>query len=235
MNNIINNLRQELQKLGNIDVVESKKNFFKEEVKHYGIMNSEVKIIAKKYFKIIKDMDKSDIFGLCEELFSSGYMEEALIACDWSYSIHKKYEEKDFYIFQNWIEKYVTNWAVCDTLCNHTVGEFIEMYPEFISELKSWTESNNRWVRRASSVSLIIPAKRGKFLNEIFEISDKLLTDKDDLVQKGYGWMLKSATHLYEKEVFEYVMKNKAVMPRTALRYAIEKIDKELKVKAMKK
>ena len=77
--------------------------------------------IAKKYFKQIKDISKSDIFRLCEELFASGYMEECIIACNWSYSIHKQYEKSDFKIFQNWIENYVTNWAVCDTLCNHTV------------------------------------------------------------------------------------------------------------------
>ena len=235
MNNIIKNLRQELISLGNSEIARTKDRFFKEEVKHYGIMNSELIKIAKRYFKQIKDMSKSDIFRVCEELFASGYMEECIIACNWSYSIHKQYEKSDFKIFQNWIENYVTNWAVCDTLCNHTVGEFIEMYPEFISELKEWTESNNRWVRRASSVTLIVPAKKGKFLQEIFEISDKLLTDEDDLVQKGYGWMLKSATHTHEQEVFEYVMKNKSVMPRTALRYAIEKMDKELKIKAMKK
>ena len=70
---------------------------------------------------------------------------------------------------------------------------------------------------------------------DIFEIADILLLDKGDLVQKGYGWMLKAASKSYQKEVFEYVMKNKTKMPRTALRYAIEKMPKDLKVKAMAK
>lgn len=47
------------------------------------------------------------------------------------------------------------------------------------------------WMRRAAAVSLIIPAKEGKFLEEAFEISDILMADKEDLVQKGYGWLLK--------------------------------------------
>ncbi len=62
-----------------------------------------------------------------------------------------------------------------------------------------------------------------------------MLLDNDDLVQKGYGWMLKAASESHQKEVFDYVMKNKARMPRTALRYAIEKMPKDLKVKAMEK
>jgi 3-methyladenine DNA glycosylase AlkD len=90
-------------------------------------------------------------------------------------------------------------------------------------------------MRRASAVSLIIPAKKGLFLKDIFEISDILLLDKDDLVQKGYGWMLKAASQAHDKQVFEYVMKNKKTMPRTALRYAIEKMPKALKEKAMEK
>jgi 3-methyladenine DNA glycosylase AlkD len=84
-------------------------------------------------------------------------------------------------------------------------------------------------------VTLIIPARNGKFLKEIFNIADILLLEKDDLVQKGYGWMLKAASQAHQKEVFDYVIKNKMTMPRTALRYAIEKMPKELKEKAMQK
>ncbi|MDO9326609.1 MAG: DNA alkylation repair protein, partial [Methanoregula sp.] len=127
------------------------------------------------------------------------------------------------------------NWASCDGFCNHTMGDFIEEYPEYIDELKRWTQSENRWMRRAAAVSLIIPAKHGKFLNESIEIADLLLTDGDDMVQKGYGWLLKEASRKHERVVFDYVMKNKKVMPRTALRYAIELMPQELKAKAMAK
>ena len=54
-------------------------------------------------------------------------------------------------------------------------------------------------------------------------------------MQKGYGWMLKVASQAHQAKVFHYVMKNKAVMPRTALRYAIEKMPPELRQKAMAK
>ena len=90
-------------------------------------------------------------------------------------------------------------------------------------------------MRRGAAVTLIIPARKGLFLNDIFEIADLLLLDKDDLVQKGYGWMLKAAGEAHQKEVFDYVVKNKSVMPRTALRYAIEKMPAGLKSEAMNK
>ena len=73
------------------------------------------------------------------------------------------------------------------------------------------------------------------FLNDILEIADNLLEDKEDMVQKGYGWMLKVASQTNQQVIFEYVMRNKLKMPRTALRYAIEKMPKELKQEAMKR
>jgi 3-methyladenine DNA glycosylase AlkD len=90
-------------------------------------------------------------------------------------------------------------------------------------------------MKRAAAVSLIIPARHGKFLEDVFQLSDILLLDTDDLVQKGYGWLLKAASESHQKDVFAYVMKNRGCMPRTALRYAIEKMPAELKAKAMKK
>jgi 3-methyladenine DNA glycosylase AlkD len=84
-------------------------------------------------------------------------------------------------------------------------------------------------------VSLIVPAKRGDFLQDAFEICDTLLADENDLVQKGYGWLLKEESRKHQKEVYEYVVKNNKTMPRTALRYAIELMPKEFKAKAMEK
>lgn len=86
------------------------------------------------------------------------------------------------------------------------------------------------WMRRAAAVSLIVPAKRGKFLDDAFEIADLLLIDSDDIVQKGYGWLLEEASRKHQKEVFDYVMIDKKAMPRTALRYAIELMPEGKKV-----
>ena len=96
-----------------------------------------------------------------------------------------------------------------------------------------WAYAENRWKRRASAVSLIIPARKGLFLPEVFEIAKILLKDTDDLVQKGYGWMLKVASQANQQDVFEFIMAHKAKMPRTALRYAIEKMPLEMRRVAM--
>jgi 3-methyladenine DNA glycosylase AlkD len=235
LNKIIILVRQDLEAHSDAKTRESGMSFFKEPVRLYGVRNGVVDKIGKEHFKQVRNLAKAEIFDLCEQLWQSGMMEESFIACQWSNAIHKIFEPADFEIFERWISLYVNNWASCDTFCNHTVGEFIMKYPDYLSRLKLLAKSDNRWMRRASAVSLIIPAKRGMFLPDVFEIADILLLDQDDLVQKGYGWMLKVASQAHQGEVFEYVMRNKAVMPRTALRYAIEKMTAELKVQAMKK
>ncbi len=232
---IIDTIRQELIRSSDEQTKKTSQNYFKEKIKFHGVKTAIVTKIATEYFKIIKDRPKAEIFTLCEELWQSGYLEESFIACNWSYYLRKDYQPEDFKVFEKWVNSYVSNWASCDTLCNHTIGAFIEMYPEYLAELKKWAKSENRWMRRAAAVSLIIPAKEGKFLKDILDIADLLLIDQDDLVQKGYGWMLKAASQAHQPEIFEYVMTKKAIMPRTALRYAIEKMPKELKAKAMAK
>jgi 3-methyladenine DNA glycosylase AlkD len=233
--NIINDIRLDLQQNSSEAARQTGLRFFKESVKMYGMYSAVVKRISNENYLKVKDLSKKEIFEFCDEFWKSGMMEESFIACVWSNNQRKNFLPEDFKLFDHWVNSYIGNWASCDTFCNHTMGEFVVMYPEFIEELKKWAKSDNRWVKRAAAVSLIVPARKGKFLKDIFEIADIMLLDKDDMVQKGYGWMLKSASQFYQKEVFDYVVKNKVVMPRTALRYAIEKMPKELKVVAMKK
>lgn len=233
MKNVLNEIRQRLRKQADPKIKEGQTRYFKEQVKFYGLTMPATEKIAKEFFPKIKNLEKKEIFSLCEEFLKSGFMEEAMISANWTYWINKRFEEKDFKTFENWIEKYIDNWAECDTLCNHAVAAYIEKFPKYVNRLKSWAKSKNMWMRRASAVTLIVPAAKGMFLKDIFQLADILLLDKEDLVQKGYGWMLKSASRMHQKEIFDYVMKNKKVMPRTALRYAIEKMPKELKAKAM--
>lgn len=232
---IITDIRRDLRKNSDAHTKTTGQTFFKEKIKTYGVKTPVVGKIAKAHFARIKDLGKDEILTLCEDLWRSGYMEEAFVACHWSDRICSQFEPKDFVVLERWVNDYVSNWATCDTLCNHTVAAFVEMYPGHLADLKTWAGSNNRWVRRAAAVTLIIPARHGKFLNDTFEIADILLRDGDDLVQKGYGWMLKAASEAHQKDVFDYVMTNKAAMPRTALRYAVEKMPKALKAKAMQK
>jgi len=232
---VVSQVRRELQENVDSETREYSGSFFKEEVKSVGVKISVVTKIAERLFGQIEHLGKDAVFGFCEELLKSGYIEEAFVAYKWSDRLHDRYEPEDFVVFERWLGNYVSNWAECDALCNHTLGTFVEKYPQYLENLKKWTQSKNRWTRRGAATTLVLPARKGLFLDTVFEIADKLLLDKDDLVQKGYGWMLKEASKQHQQQVFNYVIKNKATMPRTALRYAIEKMPQNLRKEAMKK
>jgi len=136
-------------------------------------------------------------------------------------------------VFERWVNKYVDNWAKCDDFCTHSVGFLVHKHPKLAKDLFKWTESKNRWVKRAAAVSYIYPVNKAKNINYVMKTAKALLMDSDDMVQKGYGWMLKEASKNHLKIVFEYVLSEKHRMPRTALRYAIELMDKKLKRQAM--
>lgn len=210
-------------------------HFFKEKIQLYGVKIPVVNKISKEIFSMIQDQPKKEVRKLCTLLWQSWITEETYIACNISYYLKDQYENSDFYIFEKWLDRYVNNRASCDTLCNHTIGTIVEICPEYISNLKERTKSKNRRVRRGAAVTLIIPARKGLFLKEIVEISENLLSDADDLVQKWYGRMLKAASEAHQQEIYTYLISKKTTMPRTAYRYALEKMPKELRQEAMKK
>lgn len=232
---ILSSIRTALIKSSDEKTRKSSQAFFKEKVRFHGVRSASVGAIGREHFRQIRHLDKNEIFAICEELLKPGYFDESMIAFAWAERIHSAFEEKDFSVLEGWLKVYVNNWAACDTLCNHAIGSFVNKFPAFIKNLKQWAHSKNRWVRRAAAVTLILPARHGKFLKDILEIADILLLDEDDLVQKGYGWMLKEASKKHPKEIFDFVTKHKNVMPRTALRYAIEKMPDDLRKKAMEK
>ena len=232
-------IRQSLKEHADAQTLAGSKRFFKEndspKLKFLGVKSALVKKVAREQFAAIKDTSKEDVFALCDQLWQSGYLEETVLACDWAYRFRREFETKDFEMIERWVDQYVNNWASCDTLCNHTIGTLLEMFPKLVGKLKRWAKSENLWLRRAAAVSLIIPARKGLFHKEIFEIAKILLHDPEDLVQKGYGWMLKAAADSDQDAVFQFVMSHKTTMPRTALRYAIEKMPNNMRKMAMGK
>ena len=238
-NRVVQDMRREISaNLKNISTTlrrNSTERFFKHEIKCYGVSNPDSQKIGKEYILRLKKQTKEQVLDLCEELFRSEYLEESLIACQITFAQKKHFTERDFDTFESWIKNYINNWAECDTFCNKVIGEMMFRFPNTVERVKSWSLSENLWVRRASAVSFIYPGKRNKFVDDQFEIALILLEDQEDMVQKGYGWMLKVLSSTRLNEVFQFVQTYKARMPRTALRYAIEKMPTELKIEAMKK
>ena len=207
--------------------------FFKEKLEHpVGLRTPVLRGVSNKAFKAVKAYDKDEILDICDDMLAGGRRYMRFFAFEWSRKLESRYAEKDLARFERWLKRYVNNWGSCDHLCG-TLGLLIVKFPGLSSRRMKWARSRNMWLRRASAVALIDPVKRGMLLKDIFATAEILMSDDEDLVQKGYGWMLKVAGDYFFDDVHAFVMRHRHDMPRTALRYAIEKWPAAKRRKAM--
>ncbi len=224
-NSMLKELRAELK--ANADKTYNHNMFFKEPIKAYGVRYPVLRKIAKDFFP--ENSDNAELENVCTELWESGMHEEAVVAVYWA----KQGKIATVELMKKWLDKYASNWAQVDDICLNVLCPLLEKNASLLPEIKSWAKSKNLWTRRASAVSFVYPCRRGLYLDDIFEVAERLLPDKEDLIQKAYGWALREVGKTHQKELFNFIIKHKDKMPRTALRYAIELMPKKLKKKAM--
>ncbi len=236
MHEVIPLLRKELKAHDKPENKINLQQFFKEKLKNpYGLRSPVFKKISSNCFSTISSLSKREILKICDEVLETDLMHARGFAFDWARRLEKQLAPADFARLERWVKRHVSNWGQCDSLCCGALGLLIRKHPELAARRAKWARSKNRWVRRSAAVSLIPALRDDLLLKEAFETADVLLLDDDDMVQKGYGWMLKDASLAFPKEVFAYVIKHKDEMPRTALRYAIERYSAAKRKQAMKK
>jgi 3-methyladenine DNA glycosylase AlkD len=127
----------------------------------------------------------------------------------------------------------VNNWDLVDLSCRDIVGWYILLHPEKAQVLTRLAASSNIWERRIAMVSTWQLIRVGQ-LDQTFAIATLLLSDKHDLIHKAVGWMLREAGKKDEARLKEYLTEHIAELPRTSLRYAIERFDAPTRVHYMK-
>ena len=235
MNNkkIISEIIRDLKKHIDIAYIEREKIYRPNIRNMLGVRVIIIRKIIKKHHSVIKNTELDLIFKLCDDLLKNGIWECKIIAFGFAYKSKKDFKPSHFKKFNQWVKSYLEDWSDCDDMCNHIIGEMIMMYPELIPEVKKWTTSRKWIVRRASAVAFVVPGRKGLFLNDILDTAKLLMNDNHYLVQKGYGWALKEASRQHQKEIFNFVIKNKKKMTGTAFRYSIEKMPDDMRQKAM--
>jgi len=121
---------------------------------------------------------------------------------------------------------YVNNWDLVDQSAPHILGSYLYMYQrtKVLAFLKQFAISKNLWVRRVAMLATFYGIQKFKLLDEAFAIAEMLLRDEHDLIQKAVGWMLREAGKRDEKRLKVFLNIHASGMPRTALRYAIERL-----------
>lgn len=232
---MLDHLLCDLEKLSNPDKAKVLAWFFKTWVWQYWewdiflwINIPTLKEVAKKY----KDLSFTDI----EKLFNSKIHDHRYLALNIikiNYEKEKS-EDRKKELFELSLKNIssINNWDLVDTFIPYVWWEyFFKKDRELLYELAL---SNNIWERRISILTTFYFLRNWDFSDTI-KISEMLLSDKHDLIHKATGWMLREMWKKDIKPLFEYLDKYSKIMPRTMLRYSIEKLDKEQREFYMKK
>lgn len=233
--NDLKKIKEEVKSLSSPQKIKIFERFFKtgkggyaEGDKFAGLTVPESKMIAKKYSKILNLEDLT-------ELLKSKIHEERIIAIILLKEKYKKGEEKiKEEIFNIYIgsTKHINNWDIVDISAEHIVGDFLENKKKDL--LYDFSKSESLWERRISIMSTFGYIKKGK-PELTLELAEMLLEDKHDLIHKAVGWMLRETGKRCSQELLEeFLKKHYKRIPRTALRYAIEKFPEELRKKYLK-
>lgn len=225
---IVSQIRKDLEQKGNAQGIRRVKRFFKEEIACYGVMTKQTREVVEKFYPFLKE-NFTLALEIGEKLFRSEAIEEKSVAIGILTKMSQWFTLELFEVFDSWVD-YLDNWATTDAFSLNIIGKFVALDNAKTLNLLEWTKSENRWRRRTAAVSLIGSARKGLLLNEVLCVAEQLMLDKDEMVQKGVGWLLKETSEKHPKMVHSFLLKWRDKTAGLILRYASEKLTENMKV-----
>jgi 3-methyladenine DNA glycosylase AlkD len=208
---------------------EGARRYFREKVEFYGWTTAGMRALALDVAARIRPAwSLKEALGLAEILLPEKKFESKSAAIVLLLSFKKEFTPAVARRIKAWLAKdYCDNWAAVDILCPEALGWLIERHPGLADEIYEWTSHRNRWVRRASIVAYVPLARHGKFLDQAYRTAEAMFGTEDDLLQKATGWMLREAGKKDMPRLRRFLLDNGPRVPRTTLRYAIERFPAE--------
>ena len=226
--------REEIRALANKEIAQHSLRFFKTDKGEYGhgdlflgVRAPKIRLIAKKHIDIsITDM---------KTLIQSKYHEERFLGLiilvnKYAKTKDKKNRNQLYKIYVSSF-KYINNWDLVDVTCPHVTGKHLMDKDRTI--LYKWAKSEDLWTKRIAMVSTFSFIRKND-LEDTFKIAEILLHDEHDLIHKAVGWMLREAGKRDIKKEETFLKKYYKTMPRTMLRYSIEKFPESKRQKYLK-
>lgn len=218
----VRRIRKDLRRGGSPEHAEGVQWFFKEEVRSHGWYTADLRRFARKTSREIQKTDGLEILvQVADRLFTGDVLEEKIFAVLLLENSVGKLGEREFKLFGKWLDR-VSSWADQDALVHYLIGPMIVAEPKRAGQALRWVKSRNRWRRRAAAVSLVRAARQRMLFPQIFRVSEALLADQDDTVQKGLGWLLREAAKAAPKTTVRYLLRIRDRAPRLVLRTACE-------------
>lgn len=196
--------------------------FFKDEIQSHGWYAADLRRAARGYrLELRKEFGLDFLVKVADKLFSGSNLEEKIAAVFLLEKLDAEFGDREFKLFESWLNR-ISSWADHDGLVHYLIGPMIAATPARAKHVFRWAKSPKRWHRRAACVALIQGTRVRKFFPEITKLSDFLLADQDDMVQKGLGWLLRETAKFDAKRTVPYLMKIRRRAPRLVLRTACE-------------
>ena len=222
---------RELKTAAGVRTARKAKFYFKpeDEVWIFGVDTPTQRRIAGGLYQLIRnDWLIGDALEFCDLLINRREMELKNTGLFILSRFQKSFDKSLFKLIESWLaNNHCANWASTDALCGEALGPLIRQFPVLTSKLKSWTGKHNLWLRRAAAVGIIHSARRGEQLDDAYAIAKALLKYPEDLIHKANGWMLREAGKSDKKRLETFLLENGPKIPRTTLRYAIERFSSE--------
>jgi len=208
--------------------------FFKDEIKSHGWYTADLRRAVRGCRQeILREHDLAFLVRVADELFTGSVLEEKVAAVFLVENLDAQFGDREFKIFETWLGR-ISSWADHDALVHSLIAPMVAAKPARIKNVFRWAKSSKRWHRRAACVALIRGARAKMFFPEIVKLSNLLLDDQDDMVQKGLGWLLRETAKFDAKRTVPYLMRIRARAPRLVLRTACETLPATARNKILK-
>lgn len=214
----------ELQKSANPQKAEHSKRFFKTGPGQYGegdrfigVTVPEQRLVGRKF----GDLSLTELTKLLHSEIHEHRLTALMILVEQYKKADSPVQEK---IYKLYIKntKYINNWDLVDASAPGIVGQYVLEHPDELQTLYALTRSKMLWERRIAMLATLAFIKAEE-LDVVFELAQLLRDDSEDLMHKAVGWMLREAGKRDEKRLRTFLDVHAKHMPRTMLRYAIER------------
>ena len=195
-------------------------------LKFYNVGTKPMRAFARAIHAANRDRWTIDeAMALADQLIQDPYLEAKSVGIELVARYKRDFSPKLLPRWKRWLAgNHSANWATTDAICGLLIGPLLVRHPELVDQMRAWSTDRNMWVRRASIVALIKPiATRTAKPDVAYDVARRLHRDEEDLIQKGVGWTLREAGKVDPRQLEAYLRRNGTFIPRTTLRYAIER------------
>jgi 3-methyladenine DNA glycosylase AlkD len=215
-------IHNDLLQLANEQIAEHSQRFFKTGKGEYGEGDIFLGIRVPLLRKLVKKYGGISIAEV-RKLLHSKFHEERLLAVLMLVQLFKSADESvQKQVYDLYLEntEFINNWDIVDISASNIVGA--HLYEKDKAPLYDLVQSKNLWERRISIISTFYFIRQNEF-DDTLKLAKILLNDKEDLIHKAVGWMLREVGKREIEFEEEFLQEHYKIMPRTMLRYAIEK------------